>query len=784
MTPRSRLFTKYAALIVALVSAALLASAASSLLFSYRENQAHLIVLQREKARAAATRIEQFVLSIEHQLDWAMLARIETSADPLEQRRHEYLKLLRQVPAITEVAWIDQSGREQLRVSRLAMDVSGAAVDVGSKPWFLETRQGRTWYSPVYFYKETEPYMTVARPVGRPGGGVTVAEVNLKFIWDVVSSIRVGDAGIAYVVDTTGTLIAHPDISLVLKKTDLSESAQVAALAAGAAGTASLANDLSGREVLTAHAPVPALGWTVFVEIPSSEAFAPLYASLVRTALLLLAGLIVSILASVYLARRMVTPIRALQHGAETIGAGQLDQRIDIRTGDELEALAADFNTMASELEASRADLTLKVDERTAQLRAALEEQAASAEILQAISTSPTTTQPVFDAIVNAGVRIMKGAHLRLRLLRGDDTFVVASTMAEDETHDRVPTAGETASEREALCTGEIVHAEDLSASSIDDEHPRAASIRAMVSVPLIRDARPIGVISAARSVPGPFTDKQIALLKTFADQAVIAIENVRLFDEIQDKSHQIEIANKHKSEFLAHMSHELRTPLNAIIGFSDALAERYFGELNEKQAEYVDDINTSGRHLLSLINDILDLSKVEAGRMELEISQFDVSAALQSAITLVRERAQMHGVSLTLTTESSLGQLRGDERRFKQIMLNLLTNAVKFTPDAGRVTVHAKARAQSIEIAVCDTGIGIAPEDHETVFEEFRQVGRARTDEREGTGLGLALARRCVELHGGRIWLESSPGVGSTFTFTLPLDCTAKAASDSVDRP
>ena len=256
----------------------------------------------------------------------------------------------------------------------------------------------------------------------------------------------------------------------------------------------------------------------------------------------------------------------------------------------------------------------------------------------------------------------------------------------------------------------------------------------------------------------------------TFADQAVIAIQNARLFREIQEKSAQLEIANKHKSDFLANMSHELRTPLNAIIGFSEVLSERMFGELNEKQADYLKDIHESGKHLLSLINDILDLSKIEAGRMDLEISTFDLPSALSNAMTLVRERAQRHGIELTLEVDKDLGAFQADERKFKQIVLNLLSNAVKFTPDGGRVSVSAKKDTTHVEIAVKDTGIGIAPEDQAAVFEEFKQVGRDYTKKAEGTGLGLALTKRFVELHGGEIRLESALGKGSTFTISLPL--------------
>jgi signal transduction histidine kinase len=217
-------------------------------------------------------------------------------------------------------------------------------------------------------------------------------------------------------------------------------------------------------------------------------------------------------------------------------------------------------------------------------------------------------------------------------------------------------------------------------------------------------------------------------------------------------------------------MSHELRTPLNAIIGFSEVLMDKMFGELNAKQLDYLKDIHDSGRHLLSLINDILDLSKIEAGRMDLEISSFHLPTALSNAMTLVRERAQRHGIALKLDVDPGLGDFQADERKFKQIVVNLLSNAVKFTPDGGRVDVKARLDTTSVEIAVKDTGIGIAPEDQAAVFEEFKQVGRDYTKKAEGTGLGLALTKRFVELHGGSIGLESALGKGSTFTVSFPV--------------
>ncbi len=296
------------------------------------------------------------------------------------------------------------------------------------------------------------------------------------------------------------------------------------------------------------------------------------------------------------------------------------------------------------------------------------------------------------------------------------------------------------------------------------------AGYRALLAVPLLREERLIGALVVRRRVPGAFPPETVGLLQTFAAQSGLAIENARLFREIEAKSRQLEIANRHKSEFLANMSHELRTPLNAIIGFSEVLLERMFGEVTPKQAEYLDDILSSGRHLLSLINDILDLSKVEAGRMELELGTFDLALALENALTLVRERATRHGVALERHLDRRLGDFVGDERKVKQIVLNLLSNAVKFTPEGGRIALVARLTDGAVEVSVSDTGIGIAPQDQAAIFEEFRQVGRDYARKREGTGLGLTLTRKFVELHGGKIWVTSEVERGSTFTFTLPV--------------
>ena len=296
-----------------------------------------------------------------------------------------------------------------------------------------------------------------------------------------------------------------------------------------------------------------------------------------------------------------------------------------------------------------------------------------------------------------------------------------------------------------------------------------ASGIRAILAVPMVREDRLIGCLAVTRNHSGEFAAETIELMRTFATQSALAIQNARLFREIEDKSRQLEVASQHKSEFLANMSHELRTPLNAIIGFSEVLADRMFGDLNEKQEEYLKDIYASGTHLLSLINDILDLSKIEAGRMELELADFDLPQAIDNALMLVRERAGRRSIALHTAVDARLGQVRADERKIRQVVLNLLSNAIKFTPEGGRIEVAASPRDGSVEVSVSDTGVGIAPEDHEAVFEEFRQVGTVEK-KAEGTGLGLTLCRKFVELHGGKIWVKSELGVGSTFTFTIPV--------------
>jgi signal transduction histidine kinase len=1005
---RSRLFTKYVALFVAVVGIALLSNGIFEVFFYYREHKAALIRIQHEQAEAAAAKIGQFIKEIESQLGWT--TQLPWSAGSLESRRFDALRLLKQVPAITELAQLDSTGKERLRVSRLAMDVVDSGLDLSQDPKFTEAVAHKVYYGPVYFRRESEPYMTIALAGTRKDAGISIAEVNLKLIWDVVSQIKVGERGHAYVVGAEGRLIAHPDISLVLRNTDMSKLVQVQAAQSGSTDAEALkgALNIQGQEVLTASAPIAPLGWTMFVELPGEEAYASLYAALQRLATVLAAALIFAVLAGIFLARRMVGPIQALRAGAERIGGGDFAQRISIRTGDELEGLANQFNDMGSRLQESYADLEKKVETRTAELTESLEQQTATSEVLEVISSSPGELQPVFQKMLENATRVCGANFGTMNLWDGEKfniasdynippefsafrrrtpirphpgttleavvkthkfaqvydirespaylagvpnvvgmveiagarTLMVVPMLKEDEligaitifrqevrpftdkqialvenftkqaviaientrllkelrqrtddlseslqqqtaTADVLKVISRSAFDLKSVLTtltesakalcgaasgviflrdgevlrlqaesgcppdfieflrahpirpgretftgrvfldGKVAHLPDV---LLDPEYnfgsaPEVGEFRAALAVPLMRDGAVEGVLSLARPEPGPFTSRQIELVQTFADQAVIAIENARLFGQVQERTRELSLSLDElrtaqdrlvQTEKLASLgqltagiAHEIKNPLNFVNNFS-ALSAELIDELNDvlkpaalddKTREEIDELThmlkgnlekvvQHGKRADSIVKNMLLHSREGSG----EHRPVDINAIVEESLNLAYHGARAEGSGFNITLKRDLdpnaGMIDLYPQEITRVFLNLISNGfyaatkrkeAQAGDDTFEPTLSAttKSLGNTVEIRIRDNGTGIPLEVKEKMFNPFFTTKPAG----EGTGLGLSMSHDIVvKQHGGKIDVDTEPGAFTEFIITLPRTAAAQS--------
>jgi signal transduction histidine kinase len=818
---RSRLFTKYVALFVAVVAVALLSNGIFEVFFYYREHKASLIRIQHEQAEAAAAKISQFVKEIESQLGWT--TQLPWSAASIENRRFDALRLLRQVPAITELAQIDSTGKERLRVSRLAMDVVDSKLDLSGDPKFTEAVANKVYYGPVYFRRESEPYMTLSLAGTRKDAGVSIAEVNLKLIWDVVSQIKVGERGHAYVVGSQGRLIAHPDISLVLRNTDMSKLAQVQAARTGSADALQGTLNIQGQEVLTASAPIAPLGWTMFVELPVKEAYASLYQALQRLAIVLAGASIFAVLAGVFLARRMVGPIQALRAGAERIGGGDFAQRISIKTGDELEGLANQFNDMGARLQESYADLENKVEQRTAELSESLQQQTATADVLKVISRSTFDLQTVLQTLVESAARLCDADKATITRQRDGHFYRAEAVGFSAEFMDHVKELpvepGRGSASGRALLEGHMVHIPDALADPeyTFDEGKRLGHFRTILGVPMLREGTPIGVLALTRVEVRPFTEKQIELVTTFADQAAIAIENVRLFEQVQERTKELSLSIEElrtaqdrlvQTEKLASLgqltagiAHEIKNPLNFVNNFS-ALSAELIDELNDvlkpaalddKTREEIDELThmlksnlekvvQHGKRADSIVKNMLLHSREGAG----EHRPADINAIVEESLNLAYHgaRAEKPGFNITLRRDldPDAGMIDVYPQEITRVFLNLISNgfyAAAKRKEAGDETFEpvlsatTKSLGNKVEIRIRDNGTGIPLEVKEKMFNPFFTTKPAG----EGTGLGLSMSHDIVvKQHGGKIDVDTMPGAYTEFIITLPRTAAAQA--------
>ncbi|MBI2871364.1 MAG: HAMP domain-containing protein [Candidatus Omnitrophica bacterium] len=609
---RRRLVRHYFFVSVLLIGSGLIASGAVEIYFRYHETQEHLALSQKEAAAVAALRIERFIQEVATAIRGATKSP-EMAAQGLSPHyRLELQRLLYLSPAIDEAVVLDTHGKAQAALSRSRAISRDPGIDLSASAAFHEAKKGTPYFGPVHFIRGSEPYMTIAFPIESFSGnviGVLQAEVNLKYIWEVISGIKVGKAGYAYATTSSGNLIAHPDLSLVLQGRNIAHLEQVKAAfqptpdlpKAGAL----VANNLQGQSVISSYAIIPNLGWAVFIERPAQEAYEPLFASVLRTSSLLLIGLGVALLASLFVARRVVRPLQSLREGVERIGSGDLSLRLQLKTGDEIEVLAEEFNKMTAALEEAYKGLERKVAERTQEL----------------------------------------------------------------------------------------------------------------------------------------------------------VMANKRL-DE----------ASRYKSQFFANVTHELRTPLHAIIGFTRLVLRDTEGQLPELHQGDLQKVLASAEQLLNLINGVLDLSKIEAGRMEILIEPLRLEEVIHAAMSTIEPMLNDGRVRLTSKIAPDIQPMRTDREKLKQIVINLLSNAAKFTEE-GEIAISAWKDNGSVKLVVSDTGIGMRKEALDYIFEEFRQAEPSGTRKYGGSGLGLAIVKRLVGLLGGEIRVESEPGEGSKFTVTLPIN-------------
>jgi signal transduction histidine kinase/HAMP domain-containing protein len=973
---RGKLVRNYFFIFVTLIAGGMMADALTDIYFRSHETREQIGLIQGEAANAALSKIAQYVLTIEGQMKAATLSQqiAEGGFDPAN--KFELMKLLYIAPAVTEAAAIDGDGVPRIHISRFRTILPSEETDYSKSPAFLQARQGATFFGPVYFVRGSEPYLTMAVPIEQfPGSvvGVLQAEVNLSYIWEIVREIQVGKAGYAYIVARSGDIIAHPNISLVLQRHRVDHLEQVKSALRPAPSIqrpeSIVTRGLNGEKVLSSYSYLPSLDWAVIVERPLAEAYEPLYASLRRTYTLLIVGLGIALLATIYVARRVVRPLEALRRGVEKIGKGDLNYHLEIKTGDDIEVLAEQFNKMVGEIKNSYQLLEDKVQQRTRELAAlfdvaatatqsldlnpilqevaekitdifeldstriylldrrqkelrvraaagynpegfiqrtlglgqgivgkaaeigepmifedvqkdpryaelsysraskgtgyrffaaipikakgkalgaiacngrlarrlteqeirlmssmadqispaidnihlfeelrektaalektnhelleSLEQQTEIAEVLRVMASSPADLKAVMDTILNNALRLCKAENGGIFTFDGEAFHVAVTTPVSPGLQSYLQNTpirpGRETPLRLMGVKKESVHSDDVLRDPVFilPEVYRLEGFRSALAVPMLKRNELIGGIVIHRREVRPFTEAQIELLTTFANQAAIALENTHLFQELKNRTQElaryneeIKTANERlkeldrlKSSFVSNVSHELRTPLTAIESLADNLLDGVTGPLTTKQSNYMNGIKESTERLERLINDLLDLSVIEAGKSGLKPTSFSMASLLREVTDTLKPMAEEKQISLEIASTNGHSLAWADRDKVTQVLTNLIGNAVKFTPHLGKVTMTVSRTQDAwLQVSIADTGPGIPPQEASKIFDEFYQMSRPGREKARGVGLGLAISKKLVEMHGGKIAVDSVVGGGSNFSFTLPV--------------
>jgi signal transduction histidine kinase/HAMP domain-containing protein len=791
---RGRLVRHYFATSLVLIGGGLIVSGLVELYFSYHDTRDHIALLQQEMANGAAFRIEQFILGIERGMRATAKSR-DMAVEGLSPRyKFELERLLLISPSITELTAIDAAGVERVQVARFKRTFfkkQDETIDRTSSLAFQTALQGKTYFGPVYFVRGSEPYLSLAvsiEQLPRNVIGVLRAEVDLRYVGEVISAIKAGNSGYAYLVTRFGYLIAHPDISLVLQRTRLADLDQVKSAFQSTQGTRRpkplVDLNLQGEKVFSSSAAIPGLEWAVIVERPVKEAYGSLYASMLRTSGLLLVGLGVALWASIYVARRVVGPLGTLRLGAQRIGAGDLDFRLAVQTGDEIELVAEEFNRMVEKLKVSYDTLEQQVKNRTRELSALYDVTATASQSLEVKPVLHEVIKKIRDIFHLDATRIFlfdgRGEELHLRAAFGfDPDGLVPQTFRRGQ-----GMVGKVAETTEPVIF-EDIQVDPRYQEWTNSEASEKVGYRFIAVFPIRSKGRCLGCIVCNGRQPRTLTAEEIRLIESMTDQLGVAIDHISLFEELKEKTAQLEIANielseanRHKSQFLANVSHELRTPLNAIIGSTDNMLDGITGELNKKQARYLARTQANAEQLNLLIEDLLDLSVIESGKIDIKAKNLSVASLITEVAESLKPIAEQKPVYLEIGSMDANLTAWADRDRIVQVLNNLIGNALKFTSPQGKVKVAAQRNGAGwVQVSVTDTGPGISPEQTDKIFDEFYQIPQTGRPKLKGMGLGLTIAKKLLEMHGGKIWVQSELGKGSTFFFTLPTGELVDAA-------